>query len=134
MRKYGCVISFFYIKPQPLQRWLEKTARCVISFFYIKPQPLECDPNTFPSCVISFFYIKPQLSVSLIDMHGVVLYLSSTSNHNPTSLKPKLSVLCYIFLLHQTTTVAQTALLNARCVISFFYIKPQRNSAIYFRA
>ena len=79
-------------------------------------------------CVISFFYIKPQLCIYLIFLQGVVLYLSSTSNHN-LALRPKIQkrvvlylsstsnhnfqqsslcykMLCYIFLLHQTTTRA----------------------------
>ena len=56
-------------------------------------------------CVISFFYIKPQLVVLCESEFGVVLYLSSTSNHNLRS---------------------RTLLRNVGCVISFFYIKPQR--------
>ena len=77
-------------------------------------------------CVISFFYIKPQPRSIFGILEGVVLYLSSTSNHNPesTSLEGLAVVLylsstsnhnaalrsvlvfllCYIFLLHQTTT------------------------------
>ena len=35
---------------------------------------------------------------------AVVLYLSSTSNHNLLVIRSYLSLLCYIFLLHQTTT------------------------------
>ena len=78
------------------------------------------------SCVISYFYIKPQLmrefSVRIIVVlyltstsnhndwvnhetgKSVVLYLTSTSNHN--CVQPLLSCtkLCYILLLHQTTT------------------------------
>ena len=33
--------------------------------------------------------------------------------------------LCYIFLLHQTTTVEDLDDMFSSCVISFFYIKPQ---------
>ena len=40
---------------------------------------------------------------------NVVLYLSSTSNHNNPNLVYGSGALCYIFLLHQTTT-ARTSL------------------------
>ena len=58
------------------------------------------------SCVISFFYIKPQRMVSVEDILKVVLYLTSTSNHNKNKDCPHLNELCYILLLHQTTTVS----------------------------
>ena len=48
----------------------------------------------------------------------VVLYLTSTSNHNQTSQSLKLSALCYILLLHQTTT----ALYWANCSALLCYI------------
>ena len=108
------------------RRASEETTRCVISFFYIKPQLNESDLKGQERCVISFFYIKPQhlhrttsatsvvLYLSSTSNHNlllkfsigldVVLYLSSTSNHNKlVSIVPN-SRLCYIFLLHQTTT------------------------------
>ena len=56
----GCVISFFYIKPQPQIDDVDYPIGCVISFFYIKPQPTLRAPCALPGCVISFFYIKPQ--------------------------------------------------------------------------
>ena len=55
---------------------------CVISFFYIKPQPMELINKFKASCVISFFYIKPQQLRVAVFRLSVVLYLSSTSNHN----------------------------------------------------
>ena len=55
---------------------------CLISLFYIKPQPGESDDNTQICCLISLFYIKPQLQMMSIVPLGVVLYLYSTSNHN----------------------------------------------------
>ena len=59
---------------------------CVISFFYIKPQHRDKNDKNKMSCVISFFYIKPQLGASRENQLTVVLYLSSTSNHNPIKL------------------------------------------------
>ena len=57
----GCVISFFYIKPQLKMRISFFKNGCVISFFYIKPQLGTMPQTTWCSCVISFFCIKPQL-------------------------------------------------------------------------
>ena len=81
--------------------------------------------NDLNCCVISFFYIKPQLEFHTILFKEVVLYLSSTSNHNAVSLLVNLYELCYIFLLHQTTTCRPCERTSYCCVISFFYIKPQ---------
>ena len=55
----------------------------------------------------------------------VVLYPSSTSNHNLGGLGKICLMLCYILLLHQTTTLSQNKVSFISCVISFFYIKPQ---------
>ena len=101
--RFCCVISFFYIKPQPsryrkdsgklcyifllhqtttgIRDWLGLYS-CVISFFYIKPQLMSVIIIARSCCVISFFYIKPQPSALPWLQKGVVLYLSSTSNHN----------------------------------------------------
>ena len=86
---------------------IEKNGRCVISFFYIKPQPAN------PYGVFGY----------------VALYLSSTSNHNRGTYCYSSSSLRYIFLLHQTTTSAGELGSKFRCVISFFYIKPQHQSS-----
>ena len=83
--EYGptsCVISFFYIKPQHLAGEPVYGTGCVISFFYIKPQLAQCLNCRGVRCVISFFYIKPQPIVPDAVYSQVVLYLSSTSNHN----------------------------------------------------
>ena len=98
---------------------------CVISFFYIKPQPLYWTDRSAFRCVISFFYIKPQPSFATRPICQVVLYLSSTSNHNQSTTRNRISLLCYIFLLHQTTTAGAALAYFMCCVISFFYIKPQ---------
>ena len=121
-----CVISFFYIKPQLFLIDYCGKSGCVISFFYIKPQRESRFLPCSSSCVISFFYIKPQLpwlsvrtnrvvlylsstsnhnfQLQLLLLLVVVLYLSSTSNHNHKGVQHWLRGLCYIFLLHQTTT------------------------------
>ena len=143
-----CVISFFYIKPQQDNAEISIKVGCVISFFYIKPQLYTLSFNVTFSCVISFFYIKPQLQRDTspvfrvvlylsstsnhnrfrlaVKCNSVVLYLSSTSNHNGTAAGKTKQMLCYIFLLHQTTTRQPYEKAHIRCVISFFYIKPQQ--------
>ena len=142
-----CVISYFYIEPQLFTGGLKSAAGCVISYFYIEPQLQLPYYISVWGCVISYFYIEPQpISCSLIFLI-VVLYLTSTSNHNlerrhfknkqlcyilllhrtttkvlyPTSA----ILLCYILLLHRTTTSAVVSFALASCVISYFYIEPQ---------
>ena len=100
----SCVISFFYIKPQLFCGVDAAMWCCVISFFYIKPQLWLRVRYVNWCCVISFFYIKPQLVGSCGCRCCVVLYLSSTSNHNFINDPLNWGMLCYIFLLHQTTT------------------------------
>ena len=77
-----CIISSFYIKPQPLASYRQRTCSCIISSFYIKPQRKRTYSCYFAGCIISSFYIKPQRSISSIRDSFVVLYLHSTSNHN----------------------------------------------------
>ena len=55
---------------------------CILSKFYIKPQPSPL-PFCLPQrCILSKFYIKPQPSRRLVAMLPVVSYRNSTSNHN----------------------------------------------------
>ena len=93
----SCVISYFYIKPQ-LKRWRQRMRRrCVISYFYIKPQLLGCVFFYLIRCVISYFYIKPQLKRNSFAYHHVVLYLTSTSNHNALGIsRHTLRVVLYL--------------------------------------
>ena len=122
----GCVISFFYIKPQQQKIPYAQANGCVISFFYIKPQ--HCARRQIPLQVVLYLsstsnhntkaviglYAFVVLYLSSTSNHNasrflpcssnVVLYLSSTSNHNYFARQRKTYLLCYIFLLHQTTT------------------------------
>ncbi len=79
--------------------------------------------------VVLYLYSTSNHNISWAwqDSHMVVLYLYSTSNHNRT-LVIVLSVrLSYIFILHQTTTSRYPSISMLRCLISLFYIKPQRS-------
>ena len=99
-------------------------------------------------CLISLFYIKPQRWFTWYFSCRIVLYLFSTSNHNALSQRVDPYTLSYISFLHQTTTVFeyfetpdqlsyisflhQTTTKPPKvkdeqnCLISLFYIKPQR--------
>ena len=56
--------------------------RCILSKFYIKPQPLHMPRVRHKSCILSKFYIKPQLTRIHSYSAIVVSYRNSTSNHN----------------------------------------------------
>ena len=79
-------------------------------------------------CLISLFYIKPQPGETMTYLDAIVLYLFSTSNHNSSSSSVTAALLSYISFLHQTTTISSQEVLQANCLISLFYIKPQQMS------
>ena len=102
-------------------------------------------------CILSKFYIKPQLPVALLRYVVVVSYRNSTSNHNglaaipsgrmlylieilhqtttPAALQLLLVVLYLIEILHQTTTSMSSFVASICCILSKFYIKPQRRAS-----
>ena len=55
---------------------------CILSKFYIKPQPYKNYYANKQGCILSKFYIKPQLSYRWPARRSVVSYRNSTSNHN----------------------------------------------------
>ena len=81
-----------------------RPACCILSKFYIKPQPRGLHEFPCRRCILSKFYIKPQLRrlqpVCLI----VVSYRNSTSNHNEKPIMFTIKRLYLIEILHQTTT------------------------------
>ena len=142
-----CLISFFYIKPQPLYNVFSLTVGCLISFFYIKPQPTVLQSYKLTVVLYPSSTSNHNLEQTSNFAWWVVLYPSSTSNHN-SEYKKALSwklfyilllhqtttiftisnvplLLFYILLLHQTTTRHRLYMRPMRCFISFFYIKPQ---------
>ena len=58
----------------------------------------------------------------------VVSYRNSTSNHNDDQTAMRLIALYLIEILHQTTTYRPHVKRFRRCILSKFYIKPQRKS------
>ena len=102
--EFRCILSFFYIKPQPDTGYYQGLPCCILSFFYIKPQ-LEALERS-GSRVVSYLSSTSNHNFSISTACGssVVSYLSSTSNHNLSQLDTPVVLLYLIFLLHQTTT------------------------------
>ena len=131
-------------------RVFTKTAEMLCYIFLLhQTTTLLCPHNCRVCCVISFFYIKPQqppmsarvecvvLYLSSTSNHNsapvhiekskVVLYLSSTSNHNGQFIFSTSSKLCYIFLLHQTTTYLVTN--SVRGMLCYIFLLHQTTTS-----
>ena len=149
-----CILSKFYIKPQLEIALPLRTAGCILSKFYIKPQQKTRRGILNFRCILSKFYIKPQLVRNYYGYSQVVSYRNSTSNHNQarevieslrlylieilhqtttrSSLISSLLMLYLIEILHQTTTPVMAILYLRCCILSKFYIKPQRLARVLF--
>ena len=87
-----------------------------------------------PVCVHNVRYIVLYRLSTSNHNHGsvldevvyIVLYRLSTSNHNSVRLWRTYHQLSYIVFLHQTTTHPLQGHRYINCLISSFYIKPQR--------
>ena len=131
---FRCILSKFYIKPQPGCGSACSSAGCILSKFYIKPQRYgEYMCHQF-GCILSKFYIKPQ-PVAVVIVIGWKLYLIEILHQTTTSLRTttKTSWLYLIEILHQTTTEKNLKLFRKSCILSKFYIKPQRQKDDYVR-
>ena len=143
-------ISFLHQTTTTLIRY-PAVVDCLLSLFYIKPQLPSFQCNTLFNCLLSLFYIKPQRSRPRDRGQAIVFYLFSTSNHNCVAVgKCRVPIVFYLFstsnhnisaivkyfillsfisFLHQTTTVLLLRLFLMDCLLSLFYIKPQRIGA-----
>ena len=79
---FSCILSKFYIKPQPSRR--DRSRTIVVSY--------RNSTSNHNSCVLRSFILR------------VVSYRNSTSNHNQNLLKYSVFTLYLIEILHQTTT------------------------------
>ena len=77
-----CILSKFYIKPQPFVPAVTVKVGCILSKFYIKPQLYQSCIHADLCCILSKFYIKPQPFFTSSCSASVVSYRNSTSNHN----------------------------------------------------
>ena len=148
----SCILSKFYIKPQLVWGSIRRSSSCILSKFYIKPQLVWGSIRRSSSCILSKFYIKPQLVRNYYSYSQVVSYRNSTSNHNiwiffnfgemlylieilhqtTTSYAnwQKQFELYLIEILHQTTTSRLASIRLYCCILSKFYIKPQRRQSL----
>ena len=123
---------------------------CILSKFYIKPQ--QCAIDCIVRRVVSYRNSTSNHNDKNKNKQRnvVVSYRNSTSNHNLewTATKPELLYLIEILhqtttrrnvkrspgslylieILHQTTTIRDTCQIGKSCILSKFYIKPQRSS------
>ena len=149
-RRYGrrCILSKFYIKPQPQRPVVRGLHRCILSKFYIKPQPRA--NHIMKRMVVSYrnstsnhnlLFLSDvtnivvsyrnstsnhNFCVSHASRYTVVSYRNSTSNHNNGLINGFLGQLYLIEILHQTTTPGWLKASPNCCILSKFYIKPQR--------
>ena len=143
-----CILSKFYIKPQLRRPYGYATVGCILSKFYIKPQLQNV--TTLANRVVSYRNStsnhnsarrsRPAASLYLIEiLHQTTtdgrafaqqtqLYLIEILHQTTTSSASDLIrvELYLIEILHQTTTSPLVANLFSRCILSKFYIKPQR--------
>ena len=125
----SCILSKFYIKPQPRSGDRYTQQGCILSKFYIKPQQCCGQVNQYQCCILSKFYIKPQQVIISIIALLVVSYRNSTSNHNTFEYVVNTPQLYLIEILHQTTTLSLAVIRARGCILSKFYIKPQLYAA-----
>ena len=143
----SCILSKFYIKPQRGVFSDRRPDGCILSKFYIKPQRKAWTSKR--SKVVSYRNSTSNHNcfVTLVSPSSVVSYRNSTSNHNkkPLSFTATMLYLIEILhqtttlslamrwrtwlylieILHQTTTITPNKILDMRCILSKFYIKPQ---------
>ena len=107
---------------------------CILSKFYIKPQRLS--PFYVFPVVVSYRNSTSNHNTWILSIFGeiVVSYRNSTSNHNMNARRQWRFQLYLIEILHQTTTGTHPETGSERCILSKFYIKPQRLIALLFFA
>ena len=120
---------------------------CLISSFYIKPQPPSVRIRRAHIVLYRLSTSNHNAQAPSRSRRAIVLYRLSTSNHNLQFFHSLIQLLSYIVFLHQTTTDASLLFFvfslsyivflhqtttrmshadtSAYCLISSFYIKPQ---------
>ena len=101
--------------------------RCILLNFYIKPQRYTWATMADRRCILLNFYIKPQ-PVPPWRSDACQLYLIEFL-HQTTTFEYPGGVFHWLYLiefLHQTTTPAWEEHDDGRCILLYFYIKPQQ--------
>ena len=144
---FCCILSKFYIKPQPLN-W-DSEVDVVVSY-----RNSTSNHNFKPSLKRQWKVVSYRNSTSnhnpprmrhqssgvvsyrnstsnhnyktiYVPTYCVVSYRNSTSNHNGQAIIPHFERLYLIEILHQTTTARYYLRELLCCILSKFYIKPQ---------
>ena len=108
-----------------------KTHGSELYLIEILHQTTTVDPegHAIVRCILSKFYIKPQHLFTTGTKACVVSYRNSTSNHNRELKDSHFDELYLIEILHQTTTLFLLRVRTKSCILSKFYIKPQRRAS-----
>ena len=87
--------------------------------------------NLYPSCILSKFYIKPQPRAAA-KAKSFSLYLIEILHQTTTVYNYYINqqMLYLIEILHQTTTILDSFRFCYSCILSKFYIKPQRKEVL----
>ena len=120
-----CILSKFYIKPQPYDEVLGQLN--VVSYRNSTSNHNSSAPLNFPTAVVSYrnSTSNHNLLQEFVNCERVVSYRNSTSNHNMPRPSARVSSLYLIEILHQTTTRQGCFRGTWGCILSKFYIKPQ---------
>ena len=154
-RPFRCILSKFYIKPQ--QRVRHRLGHSVVSY---RNSTSNHNTRLFQSLARSVVSYRnstsnhnaaagPKNDASVVSYRNstsnhnphwwlydrplVVSYRNSTSNHNcryPLFIPMELYL---IEILHQTTTSSALIVFTTSCILSKFYIKPQRHRRCFAR-
>ena len=126
-----CILSKFYIKPQ--QNWPSASNYAVVSY-----RNSTSNHNEGYDEMREFYVVSYRNSTSNHNLSSrmwppllVVSYRNSTSNHNHPETGNEPRLLYLIEILHQTTTYFPLVRRPSSCILSKFYIKPQRTSRWY---
>ena len=123
-----CILSKFYIKPQRIRGVI--AASCVVSYRNSTSNHNYTPASCSRGCVVSYRNsTSNHNNLRGADLReAVVSYRNSTSNHNWLFIRPQTFLLYLIEILHQTTTTMMRRCHTESCILSKFYIKPQRTS------
>ena len=126
MREHGCILSKFYIKPQPNRKPYGTTSGCILSKFYIKPQRIA--PPKRQCTVVSYRNSTSNHNPSIWNAQCsvVVSYRNSTSNHNIHNDHQLIDrVVSYRNSTSNHNLSLPCLFRRIGCILSKFYIKPQ---------
>ncbi len=117
-----CVIFLFYIKPQ---RRVTITLRGTVVLYFYSTSNHNNVPRLHKVVVVVLYFYSTSNHNQMMDRfypNRVVLYFYSTSNHNSHEYTNKMHELCYISILHQTTTRPSAAAIHSLlCYISILH-------------